>query len=106
MIKGEPANKIMDIPIARMKHGPRWSPSGSPCSRTNAINWEFKKGENKMKKDSVRNSFQKGFQWYKNHIGYELSEREIEEMFPDVDSTAFYQGIEDAKYNDTFRLNK
>jgi len=59
----------------------------------------------KMLKDTVKNSFQRGFQWYKNHIGYELSNGEVEELFPDVDVKAFSQGMEDAKYNDTFRLN-
>jgi hypothetical protein len=67
---------------------------------------QFQGKERKVEKNTVRNSFQRGFQWYKNHVGYELSTREIEELFPEVDSTAFYQGMEDAKYNDTFRINR
>ncbi len=56
--------------------------------------------------DTIKNSFRLGFQWYKKHVGYELTNLEIAELFPDVDSTAFAQGMEDAKYNDTFRLDQ
>ena len=58
-----------------------------------------------MEKDTVRNSFQRGFQWYQNNE-CDLSIGQIEAMFPDVDVQAFCQGIEDAMHNDTFRLNK
>ena len=63
-----------------------------------------KEGKTMVDKN-IRRSFIKGFKWYKDHQGYELTNREIAELFPNVDTQAFAQGMIDAKYNDTWRLS-